>query len=153
MNEANPEPVIELLNEGIDLYQHFVREQRTRIEHHLKGNLEMIETHLQTERELLRYLRGWRDRLKTSMGGTSFSQLISGLDSQTRSSIQFRQTRLKQLVIELKSVNQRDCSYLNTSLCFTQGLLQSVFQETPNYNVTGHLQTAFPTRESGGMTL
>ncbi|MFB3901870.1 MAG: flagellar export chaperone FlgN [Acidobacteriota bacterium] len=131
------EPIRNSLAGLVDTCRTLLTEQGRVIDCYLEGKLDEV-AHLQSRQErLLREARGFHDTLARTLAGGPLSEVARLLEAPQSEQLEQTITDLHRLLRELHLVNLRNRRFIQSSLCYSQALLQEVFSTQAAYNGGG----------------
>lgn len=140
-DSINKQELIQLLKSEVALYQSLLDIEARKIPLYIKGDLEGIENARSQSKAILIGIRTVQKGIKQHLKETSLSEVISRLESSNEKQEGIKALRtLHRLLQELKRINLRNNGYTQTSLAFTQSMLQAIFPRSASYNQTGYVE-------------
>lgn len=140
MSETRVDRVTELIEQGIELLQLLLREREQSAGSFLEADSEAVESATSKEIELANKLANWRASLAAESSDTTLMQSLGPVEASSRLRLEALLRRLQQLIMELKGVNRNHYRHVQSSLSFTQNLLQNIFADSTSYDTSGSLR-------------
>lgn len=140
MSEINQETILDLVRKEVGLYQQLLQKAEKKLDLFLRGDLKAIEQAAGEEQALVDSIKASERKLRSALAGISLGELIEQLQHPYRTILESLVQQFRRLVQDLNQTNVRNYRYVQSSLSFTQSVLQHVFKETSNYDGKGYLQ-------------
>ncbi len=146
--ESRVSDILRIVREEIDLYRDLIEHARRKTALLVQGRLEAILESNKVEEtfniklriletEMARLCSDLCKALKIPREGFTLLKLADGVEQRVAAEIKSQTNLFKNLVDQLKSVNQRNLRLVESSIHYSRGLLDLISNATSSYQKTG----------------
>jgi len=132
--------LLDLICQELDLYRLLLTEQKQKISLYLQGDLDLVKSSMERDKNLFEGVRAIHQRLKEELDGRNLSEIFAELDTSESRALRTKIEELRRLTKELGRMNLQNYRYTRSSFGFTRAMLGEIFSENANYNQNGYLQ-------------